>query len=121
MLGGIAVILAAIGATSAAEQEKSFSQIITVGPVWNTDSWLCTSNEDFVIHGNLRGLAGALLEIDISETGTQSLYALEAGQLESLSVGASADQQITFTRTGTLTGFLTMQTVSGADANCVAL
>ena len=121
MLGGIAVILIAIGASSLSEEENSFSQILTVGPVWNTDSWLCTSDADFMVYGNVRGLADSLLEIDISEAGTQSLYALEEGQLESFSVGASGGQQIIITQSGIITGFLTIQTMSGAEANCVPL
>ncbi len=121
MLGGIAIILIAIGASSVSEEEKSFSQILSVGPVWTTDSWLCTSDADFMVYGTMRGLAGSLLEIDISETGTQSLYALEEGQMESFSVGASGGQQITITRSGTVTGFITIQTISGAEANCVPL
>jgi len=119
MLGGIAVILIAIGASSASEEEKSFSQILSVGPIWTTDSWLCTSDEDFMVYGAIRGLAGSLLEIDISEIGIQSLYVLEAGQLESFSVGAPGGQQILITKTGIASGFITIQTISGAEANCV--
>jgi len=121
MLGGIAVILIAIGASSVVEQEKSFSQILSVGPVWDTDSWLCSSDENFIVHGALRGLAGSLLKIDISETGAQSLYALEEGQMESFSVGAPGGHQIIITKTGTVSGFITIQTISGAEANCVPL
>jgi len=121
MLGGVAVILVAIGAFSVSEEEKSFSQILTVGPVWTTDSWLCTSDADFMVYGNVRGLPDSLLEIDISGIGTQSLYALEDGQLESFSVGASGGQQIIITKSGIISGFITMQTISGAEANCVPL
>ena len=121
MLGGITVILITIVAFSVSEEENSFSQILSVGPVWTTDSWLCTSDADFMIYGSLRGLAGTLLEIDISRIGIQSLYALENGQLESFSVGASGGQQIIITATGTISGFITMQTISGAEANCVPL
>jgi len=121
MLGGIAVILIAIGASSLSEEEKSFSQILSVGPVWPTDSWLCTSDADFMVYGNLRGLAGSLLEINISGIGTQSLYELEEGQMESFSIGAPGGQQIIITKSGIITGFLTIQTISGAVANCVPL
>jgi len=121
MLGGIAVILIAIGASSVSEEKKSFSQILTVGPVWTTDSWLCTSDADFMVYGTLRGLAGSLLEIDISGIGIQSLYALEEGQMESFSVGAPGGHQVVITRSGTVTGFITIQTISGAEANCVPL
>jgi len=121
MLGGIVVILIAIGASSLSEEEKSFSQILSVGPVWTTDSWLCTSDADFMVYGTMRGLAGSLLEISIPKIGTQSLYALDEGQLESFSVGASGGQQIIITKSGTITGFITIQTMSGAEANCVPL
>jgi len=119
MLGGVAVILIAIGAFS--EEEKSFSQILSVGPVWTTDSWLCTSDADFMVYGNLRGLAGSLLDIYVSEIGTQSLYALEEGQLKSFSIGATGGQQIIISKTGIISGFITIQTMSGAEANCVPL
>ncbi len=121
MLGGIVVILIAIGAFSVSEEEKSFSQILSVGPVWTTDSWLCTSDADFMVYGTLRGLAGSLLEISIPKIGTQSLYALEEGQLESFSVGAPGGHSVVITKSGTVTGFITIQTISGAEANCVPL
>ena len=121
MLGGVVIILIAIGAFSVSEEEKSFSQILSVGPVWTTDSWLCTSDADFMVYGNLRGLAGSLLDINISEIGTQSLYALEEGQMESFSIGATGGQQIIISKTGIISGFITIQTMSGAEANCVPL
>jgi len=80
-----------------------------------------TSEADFMVHGTMRGLAGSLLEIDISGVGSQSLYALEEGQMESFSVGASGGDQVVITRSGTVTGFITIQTISGAEANCVPL
>jgi len=119
MLGGISVILIAIGASSLLEEEKSFSQISSVGPVWTTDSWLCTSDADFMVHGTLRGRGESLITIYISEIGTQSLYALENERMESFSVGATGDQQVIITRSGPITGFITIQTMSGAVANCV--
>jgi len=121
MLGGTVIILIAIGAFSVSEEEKSFSQILSVGPVWTTDSWLCTSDADFMVYGNLRGLADSLLDINVSEIGTQSLYALEEGQMESFSIGATGGQQIIITKTGIISGFITIQTMSGAEANCVPL
>ena len=97
MLGGIAVILIAIGVSSLSEEEKSFSQILTVGPVWTTDSWLCASDADYMVYGNVRGLADSFLEINISGIGSQSLYALDEGKMESFSVGTSGGQQIIIT------------------------
>ena len=116
----IVIAVAITGIITNSDVEES-PQILVVGPVWNTDSWLCVSDRDFIIHGTVRGIEGSLLKIGISEHGTQSLYALEERQLESFSVGASGGSQITITRTGTVTGFLTMETSSGADANCVPL
>jgi hypothetical protein len=121
MVIGIAIILVAIGISTTLQQppKPQESQIITVGPLWNTDSWICTSDKSFMLHGTLRGLQGALLTINISNEGLQSLYSLEEGRLESFSVGVEAGNQITITRTGVLTGFLTMETASDADASCV--
>ncbi len=121
MLGGIIVILIAIGASAASENETSFSKIITVGPVWTSDSWICSSDADYMVYGAVRGLAGSLLEISISDVGTQSLYGLNEGQLESFSIGTSAGNEVIITKTGTVTGFITMQTVSDAEATCIPL
>ena len=121
MIGGIGVILIAIGATEASEQGKSFSQILTVGPIWTTDSWICTSSDGFMVYGAVRGLAGSLLEINVSDVGTQSLYALNEGQMEYFSIGASGENEIIVTKTGTVTGFLTLQTHSNAEATCIPL
>ena len=118
----IIIILAiVITATISTQTNQTFSQIIVVGPVWSNDSWTCTSNADFIIHGTLRGLEGALLKIEIEDVGTQSFYALNPGELESFSIGSQANNIITITRTGTVTGFLTLQTMSGAEASCVTI
>ena len=119
----VVIIVISIGVSAAVvgSPDKAMSQVLTVGPVWTTDSWLCTSDADFIVYGNIRGLAGSLLEIDISEVGSQSLYALDEGQLESFTIGASSGQQIIITKSGTITGFITMQTISDAEANCVPL
>ena len=119
----VVIIVSAIIITAVVQDtpDKTMSQIITVGPVWTTDSWLCTSDADFMVHGTIRGITGSLLEINISKSGTQSLYALEEGQMESFSVGVPRDQQIIISRTGTVTGFITIQTVADAEASCVPL
>ena len=114
----IVIIAVVITATITTPNDQAFSQIIVVGPLWSSDTWTCTSDADFLIHGSLRGLEGALLEIEIDDVGTQSLYALNTGELESFSVGSQANHTMNITRTGTVTGFLTLQTTSSAIASC---
>ena len=120
---GVAIILVAIGISTTMQQpqQPESLQIITVGPIWNTNSWTCTSDSDFIIHGTLRGLTGALIEVNISNVGAQSLFALEEGRLESFTVGVDGGNYITVTRTGILTGFITMQTSSDATASCTPI
>jgi hypothetical protein len=99
----------------------SFSQVITVGPVWNTASWTCTSDKDFITHGILRGIGSSQFTVNVSGQGTQSLYTfLYDGQPESFSIGNKANQDITITRVGTVTGFITLQTSSDAKASCIS-
>ncbi|MCH8860718.1 MAG: hypothetical protein IH843_06250, partial [Thaumarchaeota archaeon] len=97
------------------------SQIITVGPVWSTNTWTCISDANFLIHGTLRG-TGTLPQIKISvqDSGTQSFYTLNPNELQSFSVGSLAEKSITIERTGTVTGFVTLQTTSDATASCTA-
>jgi len=123
-IGAVIVIIFAIVITALAQgpPEKSFSQIITVGPVWNTNTWSCTSDADFMVYGTLRSLQGATLTISISGLGTQSLYSLNAGQIETFSVGSPASHTMTITGTGaTVTGWITLQTTSGATASCTQI
>jgi hypothetical protein len=98
--------------------EPTFSQIITVGPVWTSDAWSCTSDADFIVHGTIRSIGDAQLAIGISELGTQSLYTFVPSNLYSFTVGSPADHTMTLTRAGTVTGWITLQTVSGATASC---
>jgi len=122
LVGGATVIIVlAIVITAAVQgaQDKSFSQVITVGPVWNTDVWYCTSDADFVVFGALRGIRDLpQVSIAITGVGTQSFYILEVGALETINVGASADRTIIITRTGAVTGFITLQTTADATASC---
>lgn len=120
---GVAIILVAIGvSTTLQSQPKSDSlQVISVGPIWNTNSWTCTSDSDFVVNGALRGLTGSLLEINISNVGAQSLFSLDEGKLETFTVGAEGGNYITITRSGIITGFITMQTSSDAIASCIPI
>jgi hypothetical protein len=121
--GAVIIIVFAIAISSILQgKPESFSQIVSVGPVWPTDTWQCTSNSDFMLHGVLRGFENAQFAIGVSNIGTQSLYTFSYyGQTESFSLGAEADQTITIARTGTVSGFLTLQTTTGATANCIAV
>jgi len=117
----IIIFAIAIAAAVQGSPGNSFSQVITVGPIWNTDSWTCTSDNDFMIYGSLRALGdGNQIAIAITGSGTQSFYELDSGQLETFSVGSPAGGAIVITRTGTITGFITMQTTSDASASCTS-
>ncbi len=98
--------------------DEPFSKVITVGPIWDSDSWSCISDSDFMVHGTLRGLENAQLEIFIENVGGQSLYAINPGEMETFSVGSTAGNEIIITRTGTVTGFITLQTSADATASC---
>ena len=116
----VVIIVFAIVITSVVQgpPPKTFSQVITVGPVWDGDTWSCISSADFVVHGALRGLANSQLTINVADVGTQSLYSLSPGGLDTFSVGSSAGHEVLITRTGTVTGFLTLQTTTDAAASC---
>ena len=89
-----------------------------VGPVWDGDSWTCVSNSDFMVHGTLRGIGNAQLTISIQDIGTQSLYTFNTGEMETFSIGSTAGKNVIITRTGTVTGFITLQTAADATASC---
>ena len=81
ILVGAAVIIIVFAivltATIHGAYDKSFSQIITVGPVWTSDSWICTSNENFIVHGVLISYDDpARLVISISNAGIQPDFQL---------------------------------------------
>ena len=116
----VVIIVFAIVITSVVQgpPPKTFSQVITVGPVWDGDTWSCISSADFVVHGALRGLANSQLTINVADIGTQSLYSLSPGGLETFSIGSSGGHEVLITRTGTVTGFLTLQTTTDAAASC---
>jgi len=120
---GVVIIVIAIAVSAAVQgsPEKAMSQIITVGPVWNTDAWVCTSDADFVVHAMVRGIGELpLIAVSVEGHGTQSFYSMDNSQSVSFTVGNQADKGITITRTGTVTGFLTLQTTSDAIASCTA-
>ncbi len=119
----VIIIVFAIAITAAVQgsPDKAMSQNLTVGPVWSTDAWECTSDENFIVHATLRGIGEIpMIEINIQDHGTQSFYSLNIGESETFTVGNQADKTITITRTGTVTGFLTLQTTSDAQASCTA-
>jgi len=98
---------------------STFSQIITVGPVWEGNSWVCTSDAEFIVHGTLIAYSEQnSLTIAVSTQGTQPDFVLTPFEMQSFSVGGPADSTITISRTGTITGFVTLQTASGAIASC---
>lgn len=115
---GAAIIITIFVTSFLQHTPNSFSKIITVGPLWTTNTWSCTSNADYVVHGALRGLEGSSLAISISGLGTQSLYALDSDKLESFTIGAKSGETVIITRTGIVTGWLTLQTMSDANATC---
>ncbi len=119
----IIVIAIAITATVQGTPNNPMSQIITVGPVWSTDEWTCTSDADFVVHAAIRGIGNAplpLIAVSVEGHGTQSFYSMDNSQSVAFTVGNQADKLITITRTGTVTGFLTLQTTSDAIASCTS-
>ena len=122
----VVIIVIAIGIAAAVQgtTAQPMSQIITVGPVWPTDEWTCTSDSDFVVHAIIRGIGTDPLpqiKILVGDQGTQSFYSMANSESVSFSVGNLADKAITVTRTGTVTGFLTLQTTSDAIASCIAV
>ena len=121
LVGGATIIIVfAIVITAAVQGEtESFSQVQTFGPVWSDFTWTCTSDKDFMIYSALRGLSGAQLRITISGHGSQGLYAFTpVGSIKTFSVGADGGEAISLIREGTVTGWLTLQTMSDAKASC---
>ena len=124
IVAAVVIIILAIAITAAVQgsPEKAMSQILTVGPIWSTDAWRCTSDADFVVHATLRGIGeNPLIKISAETHGTQSFYSLNIAESETFSVGNQGGKSITITRTGTVTGFLTLQTTSDAQASCIAI
>ena len=119
----VVIIVFAIAITSAVQDSpgKSMSQIITVGPVWKSDGWVCTSDGDFIVHATLRGTGEKpQIQIKVQGKGSQSYYNLATGgEVEPFTVGSVADKKVTIIKTGSVTGFLTLQTTSNAQASCI--
>ena len=118
--GATIIIIFAIVITAVVQGEpETFSEVQTFGPVWTTPTWTCTSDKDYMINGVLRGLSGAQLRITISGHGSQGLYAFApVGSIKTFSVGADGGESITLIRDGTVTGWITLQTMSSAMASC---
>lgn len=115
----IAILVSALAILFSIEGNgQTFSKIITVGPIWESDTWSCTSDQDFLVYGALRGLENTQISISIPDLGTQSLYSLDNGKMESFTVGAQSDQTLIITRTGLVTGWLTLHTMTDANATC---
>ena len=121
----VIIIVFAIVITAAAQgtPETPFSQIITVGPVWHSGTWICTSTEEFMVHGVLIAYeASSGLEINVSGVGNQPDFIFQLREMKTFSLGGTADSSIRFTTTsGSITGFLTLQTSSDATADCVEI
>ncbi len=118
--GSTAIIIAAVAIITSVSDSSSddFSQILTIGPVWNDSGWRCTSDKDFVVHATIRGLRDSQLGIRVSNLGTQSLYDFSPGEFETFTVGAKGGEAITLIRTGVVSGWVTLQTTSDAMASC---
>ncbi len=118
----IIILMAITISTSVLSQsEKSFSQVITVGPVWTTNTWLCTSTSEYIVHGVLisYGNSTSTLSIAITGIGNQPDFEFTPLKMESFSVGAPAGSNMIISSFGTITGYLTLQTMSDAEASCL--
>jgi len=119
----IIVIAIAISAAVQGSPTNAMSQIITVGPVWTTDAWTCISDADFIVHAAVRGIGAdpsPLIEVVVQGHGTQSFISMDNSEFVTFSIGNQGDKVIIITRTGTVNGFLTLQTTTDAIASCTA-
>ncbi len=115
----IVVIVAAIVIVGASiNHQSTFSKIVTVGPVLQTAGWTCSSDKDYVVTGALRGINNGQITISVSGLGSQSLYLLDNNKIQSFTVGSPGGHMMNITRTGVVTGWITMQTMSDANATC---
>lgn len=125
VVGGATVIIVlaiVITATVQGSNNNSMSQIITVGPVWNTNTWSCTSTTNFIVHGTLISYDDpAGLTISISGKGTQPDFDFYPFEMHSFTVGGNADSVVNISRTGNISGFITLQTSTTATASCTQI
>ena len=126
LVGGAVIIIIfalVITTTIQASNEESFSQIMTVGPVWHTGTWLCTSTAEFIVHGVLIAYEEPSgLQIFVSGVGRQPDFLFNQREMITFSIGGEAGSSIQLSRSvGTLSGFLTLQTTSAATATCTEI
>ena len=115
----IIVFTIVITASIQSSTMETFSQVITVGPVWTGAGWTCTSDAEFIVHGTLIAYSeDNELTIAVTTRGTQPDFELTPFEMQSFSVGGPADSSIIISRSGSITGFITLQTTSGATASC---
>ncbi len=122
--GATVIIVLAIVITAAVQgsNDNSMSQIITVGPVWNADTWSCTSTTNFIVHGTLISYDDpAGLTIAISGKGTQPDFDFYPFEMHSFTLGGNADSVVNISKTGNISGFITLQTSTGATASCTQI
>jgi len=104
--------------------ETPFSQVITAGPVWPTNSWMCTSTDDFIVHSTLIAYGnGATIGIFVSGHGTQPDFEFDPLKMQSFSIGGPGGSSVIIEKkSGALvSGFITMETASEATASCESL
>jgi len=115
----IIVFTIVITASIQSSTMETFSQVITVGPVWTGAGWICTSDADYMLHATLIAYSeDNELTIAVTSEGTQPDFVLTPMEMQSFSIGGIADSSITIFRSGTITGFITLQTTSVATASC---
>ncbi len=116
----IIVFTIVITASIQSSTMETFSQVITVGPVWTGAGWICTSDADYMLHAILIAYSEDN-ELTIAHTarGSQPDFELTPYEMQSFSIGGRADSSITIFRSGAITGYITLQTTSGATASCI--
>ena len=119
--GATVIIIFAIVITASVQSStiETFSQVITVGPVWNSDSWTCTSDAEYIVHATLIAYdEDNMLTIFLNTQGTQPDFRLTPLEMQSFTVGGPTDSFITITRSGIISGYITLQTTLAATASC---
>ena len=101
---------------------EAFSQVITVGPVWITNGWICTSDANYMVNAVLisYGDTPSYLQIEISGIGGQPDFEFTPSKMETFSVGGHAGSTMTISSVGEISGYITLQTLSNAIASCIS-